>query len=437
MLTKVQQIYERVADRLKDPNFRIRSIQRPEDFSRHRKWSFSSLMAMILNRVDRTTAVEVQHFCKTHLADVGRLTKQAFSKARYKIKPEAFTALNHTAMEAFYTQGDYRQVHGFLPVAIDGSILEIPNTPTLREAFGAMSDLARARISHAFDVANGLCLSAIGAPCTTSERDLARLNIAEVRKILGTHFRILWLEDRGYPAFPFWMELDNAGEKYLMRVPSTFYPEEFGPVERDAWVGITVTPERAREFAAQGHPVPVGTVLHLRVIKLLLPSGETEILATNVSAQELPYERAGAVYFSRWGVEVHFDVLKNRFEISNFAGILPAAIYQEHQATVLLGNLCALAEAEAQALWDAQQAEHPEDYKYARYKINTSVSVGQWKDAWVTIMLAEDADVRNQAFWDFIHEIRKHVTPIRPNRQFPRRSAPRANRYSHKRRRSL
>ena len=172
-------------------------------------------------------------------------------------------------------------------------------------------------------------------------------------------------------------------------------------------------------------------------IKLLLSSGETEIVATKVSVQELPYEAAGAVYFSRWGVEVHFDVLKNRFEIANFAGILAAAIYPEHQATVLLGNLCALAETEVQALWDAQQAEHPDDYKYARYKINTSVAVGQWKDAWVTILLAEDADVRNRAFWDFIHEIRKHVTPIRPNRQFPRRSAPRANRYSHKRRRSL
>jgi hypothetical protein len=108
--------------------------------------------------------VEVQHFCKTHLADVGRLTKQAFSKARDKIKPEAFTALNHTAMEAFYTLGAYRQGHGFLPLAMDGSILEIPNTPTLREAFGTMSELARARISHAFDVANGLCLNAIAAP---------------------------------------------------------------------------------------------------------------------------------------------------------------------------------------------------------------------------------------------------------------------------------
>jgi hypothetical protein len=55
--------------------------------------------------------------------------------------------------------------------------------------------------------------------------------------------------------------------------------------------------------------------------------------------QELPYEAAGAVYFSRWGVEVHFDVLKNRFEISNFAGILPAAIC--HAGWDALGNCLA------------------------------------------------------------------------------------------------
>jgi len=224
--------------KLKDPNFRLRFSQRPEDFSRHRKWTFSSLMAMILNRVDRTTAVEVQHFCKTHLADAGRLTKQAFSKARDKIQTEAFTALNHTAMEAFYPLGNYREVHGFLPVAMDGSLLEIPNTPTLRAAFGTMSELARARIAHAFDIANGLCLSAIAAPLTTSERDRARRNIAEVRKILGPHVRILWLEDRGYRAFPFWMESDNAGEYFLTRVPSTFYPEAFGSQERDAWEAL-------------------------------------------------------------------------------------------------------------------------------------------------------------------------------------------------------
>jgi len=143
-------------------------------------------------------------------------------------------------------------------VAIDGSILELPNTPALAEAFGTLSELARARMSHPFDVANGHCLSATQAPCATSERDLARRNIAEVRRILGPGHCILWLEDRGYPwtapkAFrpsrSGWSGITLA-KNISCACPPTFYPEEFGPVARDEWVAITVTPNRAREFAA-------------------------------------------------------------------------------------------------------------------------------------------------------------------------------------------
>ncbi|MCL4521989.1 MAG: hypothetical protein M1415_10525 [Firmicutes bacterium] len=120
-----------------------------------------------------------------HLANVGRLTKQALSQARDKLQPEAFTDLNHTLMDAFYAAGEYRQVSHFLPVAIDGSILERPNTPAMAEAFGTLSELARARMCHAYDVANGPCLSATQAPCATSERDLVRLDMAKVLRILG------------------------------------------------------------------------------------------------------------------------------------------------------------------------------------------------------------------------------------------------------------
>ncbi len=73
----------------------------------------------------------------------------------------------------------------------------------------------------------------------------------------------------------------------------------------------------------------------------------TEILVTNVSADELPYDIIQEMYHLRWGVETHFDVVKNRCEIANFSGILPPAILQEHHATVLLSNMCTLVEAEA------------------------------------------------------------------------------------------
>jgi len=412
MFTKAQRIFQKIANRLKAPEFRTAHSQRPEDFSRQRKVGFMEVIAILLNRLDRTSEVEVQRFCDRHLPKVDRYTKQAFSQARYKLNPEAFTDLNHVLIQHFYADREYRTVEGWLPVAIDGSILEIPNTDLLRTAYGTASGIARARISHAYDVANHLCLSAILDRMDISERDLARRNIAEVHAMLPHRYRILWLKDRGYPSFPFWMELESQDEAYLMRVPSNFYPKEFAAVRRDECVTITVTPDRAREFAEQGHPVPVGTELTLRVIKLTLSTGETEILVTNVSADELPYAVVEAMYHLRWGVETHFNVLKNRCELANFCGILPPAILQEHQATVLVANMCALVEAEAQALWETHQAEHPDRYRYDAYKINTSVAFGLWKDQWIPIVLADDPAVREQAFWELVDTIRRCDTRI-------------------------
>ncbi len=99
--------------------------------------------------------------------------------------------------------------------------------------------------------------------------------------------------------------------------------------------------------------------------------------------------------------------------------------------------MCTLVEAEAQTLWDAHQAENPDRYKYAAYKINTSVAFGLWKDQWMAIVLAEDPAVREQRFWRLVELLRRKVTPIRPGRSYPRTKAPAANRYSPKRRRSL
>jgi len=81
----VQRIFGRIAERVKAPEFRDAYVQRPEGFSRHRKWDVPAVVGMILNRIDRTTAVEVQKFVKQHLPNVRRLTKPAFSQARDKL----------------------------------------------------------------------------------------------------------------------------------------------------------------------------------------------------------------------------------------------------------------------------------------------------------------------------------------------------------------
>lgn len=199
MIAKAQRIFQCIADRLRSPAFRTKYIARPEDFSRQRKLGLLELMGLIINGIDRTCEVEVQSFCNHHLPPATTCTKQAFSQARYKLNPEAFTDLDQVLIQQFYADGAYRTVNGWIPVAIDGSVLEIPNTGVLREAYGTASGVARARISHAYDVANHLAVSAILDRMDTSERNLARRNIAAVRQLVPKSHRILWLEDRGYP----------------------------------------------------------------------------------------------------------------------------------------------------------------------------------------------------------------------------------------------
>ena len=59
-------------------------------------------------------------------------TKQAFSEARQKIKPLAFTILNDNFIKTYYKE-NYKTIKGYLLLAIDGSDIEIPNTENLRK----------------------------------------------------------------------------------------------------------------------------------------------------------------------------------------------------------------------------------------------------------------------------------------------------------------
>ena len=80
---------------------------------------------------------------------------------------------------------------------------------------------------------------------------------------------------------------------------------------------------------------------HVRVIKVVLSSGETETLVTNLSSKTFPTEEAGMLYFKRWGIETKFDSLKNRLALENMSGRRPVTVYQDFWATMYIANIFA------------------------------------------------------------------------------------------------
>jgi len=89
---------------------------------------------------------------------------------------------------------------------------------------------------------------------------------------------------------------------------------------------ITVTHE-GREF-------PV------RVLKVLLPTGETETFLTNLDEGQLPLSQAAQVYFKLWAIETAFDTLKSKLQLENFSGKTEVSVRQDFYATILHRRLC-------------------------------------------------------------------------------------------------
>ena len=131
-------------------------------------------------------------------------TKPSFSEARPKLDPNALVDRNDTLVSHGYAAKHYPGIGPMIPVAIDGSTLEIPNTSQLCEVDGETGgnqgpELARAQMSYAYDVAKGIGLSVVLNRYEASERDLALRNMQAVYGLVGQLLRILWLFERGDP----------------------------------------------------------------------------------------------------------------------------------------------------------------------------------------------------------------------------------------------
>ena len=55
-----------------------------------------------------------------------------------------------------------------------------------------------------------------------------------------------------------------------------------------------------------------------------------------------------------------------------------------------------------------------------KYKVNTNILIGKFKDSMVLMLLEDNSEKRNSMFHRIMQEISKNMVPIRPNRSKPR-----------------
>lgn len=377
------QITRKASEIVNSDDYRKRNITRKTAFTRNRKLTFPVMIVLILNFLTRTMQIELDDFFANVLdADLDSVTKQAFFKARKNILPDAFRELFLMTRDMVLNKNKIKRHKGYRVLAIDGSELRLAKTKENKDIFlprnHSSENKTNAEISLLYDVISHYVIDAQIGSIGVCEREYAKKNLAYFSSICDEKDIVIFdrgypsrmmpfvqqlqhpsvIFDRGYPSRGMIAALTGMGCKYLMRLQDSCFK------------GIKENP--SNDFR-----ITVSTktdTYSVRVVRVILKSGEVETLITNLSENEFSADDFLDLYFLRWGIETTYDTLKNKLLIEKFAGRSPVAVLQEYYAMMFVLNCIAAMSATVNRKLVSSKA----DCKY-QYRANVNLMIGYFK----------------------------------------------------------
>ena len=302
--------------------------------------------------------------------------------------------------------------------AVDGSSVPVPDTQEMRQIFGGVTNRpggqmsATARICVVYDVLNCLAIKGFLHPCTVSEEEVLPQCLSDMElenKLL--------LFDRGYPSYWLMYLLMQRGAKFVMRVASNAnnVVKKFLASQDDTDLTVAWCPPYAslKKLRGRGISITEHTSIKIRLVKVLLETGEREVLITNLYDTDVyTKEDLKKVYHLRWGIETYYGYMKEELQLGQFSGIRLICIEQDFAANLLLFNLQSLIEKQTEPYVEAVSKKR----KY-RYKVNKNSSWASLKYRVVHLFLQEDCR-------HILIELEKlfghYLEPVRPGRKYTR-----------------
>ena len=378
--------------------------------------TFTKLVLFMLNMVKTTIQVALDSFFEDINQEEIHMSQQAYSKAREKIRWEAFRWLFKENVNDIY-DNYYDTWHGYRVSAIDGSKMQLPDDQKLRDYYGTMGSAkvaTTAQASALYDVYNDVLIDVQLEPLKTDERTLALRHIAELCK-LPSFGKELVIGDRGYASFELIETTKNSGVSFLFRVKRGFNTNIDQLEEGDHSVLLQ---KKGRDD------------IRVRVIKFALPSGEQETLVTDIYDKRMGIQAFTELYFKRWPIETKYDEVKNKLQVENFSGRTVNAINQDFFISMHMSNIAAIARWEVQEKVDEERSL--KDNKYD-YHVNANLAIGTLKDRFIMALLEENPRIRRKKVGRILYLLKFDAEPTRPNRSNPRNPSPRKAKFRHNR----
>ena len=311
-------------------------------------------------------------------------------------------------------------------MSFDGTRLALPNSPELERDFGRASNQSGesatpiAGMVMLWDVSAQQPIAFNLAPYRHCERTLARELFDHVPE------DSVVVTDRGFPSFDLWENLCDRKQGFLSRIKKSAWNcvRSFSESDETDTIIQVPVPRKYGQKTGRKEPLPI------RFLKVPLPSGETEILATNLFAEDgNNADELSRLYCTRWRIETAFREMKIWHAMENFSAKHTLGIHQEIYAIFTFALLASDMEARVRIEKQHLQEQNPDEplptIRYNRLLI---------ADAVVGLLVAATAG-REQVD----KHLQRCIESIWRNREKrrPRRTAPRRNRMGKKDRRGF
>jgi len=409
-----------------DPEFRKVAVQSASDFTRERKLGLLKVISFIMNLPKRSLSVELDEFFELFDSCTKTATKGAFSLQRTKLNPKFFQVWNQWLIECFYYfyGENVKRWRGFKLYAVDGSTAYLVDRPEVIEYFGTqdnqVSSVPMARILQVHDILNDLTVWGDIRPIRESEQGIF------MERLPSLHKDSLVVLDRGYPSFHlFYLMINQESPLHFVSRSKLRFNRQVSDFLQSGKESLVTewfaNSDAVKSLYKLGYIITTRTSIKIRMVRVRLNSGETEVLLTNLyDEKKYTVQDLYNLYGLRWSIETSYGYQKNQQQMEQFSGHRVICIQQDYAAGLVTANLRSLVEKQCEPHLNKINTSR----KY-KAKINRNVSWAALKKNIVRLFLEEEIKtILNKLEKKF----QQNIETIRPGRKSQRR-------YKQKRRR--